>query len=157
MKPNLLKLAGSGVVIVLVDQISRSWAANHLNIREGHSVLGQGFLEIARYSCVRSMGHTARYLPWVAFFLLFITACIRFVSKPSRAETWGLTLMLSGGISNLSGRLYENAVVAVLRIHVGDSEYLPFSLADISVMAGAILLSVVYGRRWLNEGMLFAE
>ncbi len=162
MKPYFVRTFSTGAAVILIDQLGKGWAQTHLKDGEVYAILGQNFLQLSRHSCSAQQPFSQRYLPWVAFLLLLTVALIRvktnhLISKAARTETTGFVLMLAGAVSNLASRFGQGSVTSMLSVYVGGSEYLPFSIADLSVLTGVGLLLRVYGKWWLNNGMQFAE
>ena len=73
--------------------------------------------------------------------LLITSIVIYFMIKTtSVVEKWGLTLIISGAISNIFDRALNDYVLDFIYIHFGDFYWPAFNFADIYITIGVIMI-----------------
>lgn len=92
-------------------------------------------------------------LRWVAFTLmstLLVGVALLFVVRrirqahdlPLTAPVWGALMLAAGGVGNLIDRFYrDGAVVDFMNAGIGSLRTGIFNVADVQIMAGAVLLA----------------
>lgn len=146
---------GALIVVVLlccigVDQVTKVIAEQHVPRHEAWSFLGDTVrLQLAyNYGAFLSLGDS---LPpvWrhgllsigVGCVLLGILAYLLLSNKVDRRVVLALSLVVSGGISNLIDRLrYDGYVVDFLNVGIGPVRTGIFNVADMAIMLGVLLL-----------------
>tara|TARA_Y100000590_G_scaffold463368_1_gene629959 strand:+ start:1026 stop:1502 length:477 start_codon:yes stop_codon:yes gene_type:complete len=77
--------------------------------------------------------------------LLITSIVIYFMIKTtSVVEKWGLTLIISGAISNIFDRALNDYVLDFIYIHFGDFYWPAFNFADIYISIGIVLILVQF-------------
>jgi len=151
----LAKVCGIGLLIVVVDQLSKEWVASHL--REAGSLSGAydriviipGFFDIIHH---RNFGAAfgimqGRHLLFivatlVAMYLLFWMFRSTWKAGERRLRwliVWGL--FLGGALGNLVDRVRGQGVVDFLHVYYAPlGDYPTFNVADSCITIGIILL-----------------
>jgi signal peptidase II len=138
-------IASSVATIVLLDQLTKSWAVNAL--ADGPKEV---FGASVRFELARNSGSAFSrfrgYTPILALLAIVITV---FIARAARRATdrWllvGLTLVLGGALGNLCDRIFR--APGFLRGHVIDfvavGWYPVFNVADSCITIGAIVIIV---------------
>jgi signal peptidase II len=152
-----LLIAGVAILVVIVDQVSKTWALHHVPPAPGgRHLLGPLWLSLtfnsgAAFSLGRGVTPVveAIVVVLVAWLLVFSRRASRAASLPMAV---GLGLLLGGAAGNLGDRLFRHNHGAVIdfidALRVGDREWWPvFNVADAAIVVGVIVLvlSVVFG------------
>ncbi|TAL74001.1 MAG: lipoprotein signal peptidase [Rhodanobacter sp.] len=153
IKPNALPwLALSGALIVL-DQLSKAWAAATLQ-PEGlaHPVIS-GFLNwTLTYNRGAAFSFLANHDGWQrwlfsALAVVISIALVVWLARTARRD-WRtalpLALVIGGAIGNLIDRMLAAQVTDFIDVQFGAWHYPVFNLADCGITVGAVLL-VVFG------------
>jgi signal peptidase II len=139
------KLALPVVAIVVLDQLTKSWAVSALADGPTKIIDDHVKFELARNSGSAFSGFQS-YTPILAVLAIGVTV---FIARAARRATdpWilaGLVLLLGGALGNLSDRIVRSP--GFLRGHVVDfvavGWWPVFNLADSCITIGAILLVV---------------
>ena len=136
-------IAGTVGAIVVVDQLTKSWAVSAL--ADGPKNI---FGDSVRFELARNSGSAFSrfrgYTPVLAILAIVITVLIARAARRA-TDPWvltGLTLVLGGALGNLCDRLFRSP--GFLRGHVIDfvavGWYPVFNVADSCITIGAILL-----------------
>lgn len=149
LRPWLLALL-TAVVVVLVDQASKSLVRGSLVPGEARSVLpGLQFVN------TRNRGIAFGFLPgqhWAITVLIAVALLILlvyFARHSTLALIWLPTGMLIGGaLGNVFDRVRAGYVTDFLKLPLG---WPPFNLADAAITIGVLLLVVVIERRGVGE------
>jgi len=142
-----LAIAGSvAVVVVIVDQLTKSWAVHRLSHGDIH-VVWKLDLELT-YNAGASFGLARGWAPVIAG--IAVTAVVVLLSAVrhvrSDALTVALGLIIGGAIGNLTDRLvrgHHRAVVDFIALHFWPT----FNVADSCVVVGAISAALLISRR----------
>lgn len=135
----------SAVVIVL-DQLSKTWIVNHFSFGETYTVLSVFDLVLAHntgaaFSFLNDAGGMQRWL----FSIIAIVASAWIIRLLSKHRTqllfsFALGMILGGALGNLVDRLVYGYVVDFLSFHWGEHYFPAFNLADSAITCGAFLL-----------------
>ncbi|MHB1928752.1 MAG: signal peptidase II [Acidimicrobiales bacterium] len=148
---------GAGAVVVVADQLTKSWALHHTVVPR--HVLWTLWLELTFNSgAAFGLGRGATPVVEAAVVVLvalLVLAARRNARRGTRVEGLALGLLVGGALSNLGDRLFRRlpghpgAVVDWIdAAQVGRHEYWPvFNVADACVVVGAILLAWRLSRR----------
>lgn len=152
--PNKIGLKNSGLVwlwvsllVVLLDQITKTWALVVLNPYEPVAILPMfnfmlAFNPGAAFSFLGDQDGWQRWffiaLAWGVSLALLIW--LRKVERTQRRLILGLTLVLGGAIGNVIDRMVYHHVVDFLDFYWGAWHYPTFNVADIAISVGAVLL-----------------
>jgi signal peptidase II len=142
------------VVVVAADQISKTWALNHLQRSDRH-VLGPLWLSLTFNSgAAFSLGRGVT--PVVETIVVVLVAWLLvFSRRASRAATaplaLGLGLLLGGAAGNLADRVLRHHHGAVIDFiaaaRIGTHDWWPvFNVADATIVIGVAVLVASYWR-----------
>lgn len=150
LKKKLLVSSLIVVVSVVIDQITKLLAWNHLRGTPGHSYLGGIFrIEYAEntgafLSLGAEMSEGARTAFFIVGVVLIIGFCVFWLVKS--AHNWlaivSLAAVISGGIGNLIDRVSRGSVIDFLFMGIGPLRTGVFNVADIAITGG--LLAMLY-------------
>lgn len=148
LKKKLLVSSLIVLVSVVVDQITKRLAFDHLRGQPGYSYLGGIFrLEYAEntgafLSLGADMSDGARTAFFVVGVMVIIGFCVGWLVKS--AHNWlaviSLAAVISGGIGNLIDRISRGAVIDFLFMGVGPLRTGVFNVADIAITGGLIAM-----------------
>jgi signal peptidase II len=155
-------IAGVAGVIIIVDQITKTLALDHLStvidgarVYQPHHLVGSLYLELtfnrgAAFGLGR--GVTPIVESGVVILVVFLIVFGRRAARSSGwAETIGLGLLVGGALGNLVDRVFrhhDGGVIDFINIaQIGGREYWPvFNVADSAIVIGALTLAVQYSR-----------
>jgi signal peptidase II len=137
---------GISAVVIVLDQLSKSWIVDHFVYGESHYVWGVFDLVRlhnpgAAFSFLSNAGGFQRWL----FMIISIIASVVIIwllRKHTRdlLFAFALSMILGGALGNLIDRVAYGYVVDFLHFH-WDEHYFPaFNLADSAITCGAFLL-----------------
>jgi signal peptidase II len=140
-----LSLAG---LIVLSDQLSKSWIISQLMLGEVRVYTSYFNLVLvgnpgAAFSFLADAGGWQRWFFVLLSFIVSIVISVILIRKPqAKLINWGLSLLLGGAIGNLIDRLRFGVVIDFLDLHLGDWHWPAFNLADSAITVGVALLII---------------
>jgi signal peptidase II len=126
-------LAGGGDQSMLADTVRLTYAEN----TGAFLGLGASWPPVVRRTLL-TFGNTVLLLGLVA-------AAMR--HRLAGLSAAGLALFVAGGASNLADRIVDGRVVDFLNVGIGPVRTGIFNVADVAIMAGALLVVLAYGRR----------
>ena len=142
------------VIMLILDQATKYWTVQALDLYESYEILSFFNFTYARnygaaFSFLGDAGGWQKYLfTFIAFavsaFLLF---SLKKNSVDKRWENIAFCLVLSGAIGNVMDRLMFGYVVDFLDFDLGFYRWPTFNVADIAIFIGAammILASILY-------------
>ncbi len=142
-----LFLIGSSTV--LLDQISKIWIDNNMNLFETRPLLG-GFLDLhyirnpgAAFGLFSHSFADFRIPFFVGISIVAIGIILFLFHKLEESEVImpvALSLVLGGAIGNLIDRIRLGEVIDFILIHYKRFRWPAFNIADIAITAGVILL-----------------
>ncbi|HCX34355.1 MAG TPA: signal peptidase II [Rhodocyclaceae bacterium] len=151
--PRLAGWFGLSAVVVVLDQISKTWIAGR--IEAGTAIRLGAYLDLvhvynpgAAFSFLSDASGWQRWL-FVALAGAISIWLIALIGR-HRAETaapLAFALILGGAIGNLIDRLMHGAVLDFLYFHVGTWGWPAFNVADSAISAGVVLILLVRARR----------
>ncbi len=139
--PHLALASAVAAVVVVVDQLTKSWAVSRLSHGPIH-VVGTLDLELQH-----NTGSAFSLFQGEAAVLVVIAVILvgALLVLAGRAPTWGravvIGLILGGALGNLADRLFRGdhgAVIDFIALHVWPT----FNVADSCIVVGCILLVV---------------
>lgn len=138
--------------IVAIDQATKLIATGVLLEGEPVRVLGPVMCFTLQHNTGAAWGilaaHT-RWLTWVAGVLVLLLAlCGLRVARLPRLIAAGLPLLLGGALGNLADRIRLGAVVDFIDFHI----WPVFNVADIAIVAGAVLIGYHLARHETTSG-----
>ena len=139
------------VVVFVIDQITKFWFDNNLQMYERITVIPQVLDWTLAYNTGAAFSFLAGASGWQRWLFTLIAVVVSVVLvvwmkrlKPD--ETWlavGLALVLGGALGNLVDRVVFGHVVDFILVHWQSSWYFPaFNIADSAITVGAILLAL---------------
>ena len=147
--PTPRRLASIALVLVIIDQLSKTWAVSALT--DGHVINIVGSLRFAlgfnsgfAFSQGQSLGPFIGIVALVAIALL-VRAMLR---AHSALAAYGLSGIVAGAIGNVSDRLFrESGFLHGRVVDFIDLQWFPvFNVADSAISVGACLLIIAMVR-----------
>ena len=147
--PTPRRLASIALVLVIIDQLSKTWAVSTLT--DGHVINIVGSLRFAlgfnsgfAFSQGQSLGPFIGIVALVAIALL-VRAMLR---AHSALGAYGLSGIVAGAIGNVSDRLFrESGFLHGRVVDFIDLQWFPvFNVADSAISVGACLLIIAMVR-----------
>lgn len=143
----MLKWLNVSAVVIVLDQISKWFMINWLDLHETVAVFPFFNLTLAHnygaaFSFLASAGGWQRWF-FVALALAISTALFIWLKRlPSNAklEAASLALILGGAIGNVIDRLIHGYVIDFLDVYYGSYHWPAFNVADSAICVGAVLL-----------------
>jgi len=136
------------VLLIILDQVSKWWVLNILDLPNRGSIPVLPFFNLTMVwnkgiSMGLSIGETLGKWGIViltggvsAWLLVWLT------KTRSKYEAIGLTLILSGAVGNLIDRFVHGAVVDFIHLHAFDYNFYVFNVADSAITIGVIILLI---------------
>jgi signal peptidase II len=137
------------LLIISIDQSSKSWASTYLNnypvesyfrdlLRLGYHENVGAFLGLGN-----NLSEQIRFILFVVLvggILFFLLMYLVFNLKKNASSILALSLIFSGGLSNFYDRIANSgAVVDFLNVGIGSLRSGIFNVADIAIMLGVLL------------------
>jgi signal peptidase II len=153
----LARMSVIAAAVALADGLTKWLALSTLSPYQRTSYLG----DLLRLELVENTGGflgLGSSWPPALRFAVFILSCAVLLGvlisvawgrhRPETAETWGLALMIGGGIANWVDRLLGDGVVDFLNVGIGNLRTGIFNVADMALLFGALLAALpLIGRR----------
>jgi len=139
------------VVVFVIDQITKFWFDNNLQMYERITVIPQVLDWTLAYNTGAAFSFLAGASGWQRWLFTLIALVVSVVlvvwmKRLKADETWlavGLALVLGGALGNLVDRVIFGHVVDFILVHWQSSWYFPaFNIADSAITVGAILLAL---------------
>ena len=135
------------VVVILLDQLSKHWILQNLNLHQSLPVLSVFSIVHAR-NYGAAFGFLNNAGGWQTIFFAVIalgvsvvlTLWLKRIAATERQLSLALALILGGAIGNLIDRLQFNYVVDFLLVHYNGWQFPAFNVADSAISIGAVLL-----------------
>ena len=146
------------IITVILDQISKIWVSNVMDVWTGKQVI-PGFFNLVH---VVNKGAAWGFLDnedidWQRPLFIIITfIALGFIAymlkNTDETDTWmitGLALIAGGAIGNLIDRVRLGVVIDFLDFHFGNYHWPAFNVADcaLTIGAGCIILSMFLNRK----------
>jgi signal peptidase II len=146
-----LLLPAVAAVVVLLDQLTKTWALHHA--QDGRHVVGPIWLVLtfnsgAAFSLGRGVTPVVEAV--VIGLVVWLLAVSRRASRAATAPRLvGLGLLLGGAIGNLIDRVFRHHGGAVIdfvdALRIGTRSWWPvFNVADSAIVVGVVVLVVTY-------------
>lgn len=157
--PGMLHFALIGVVIVLLDQLSKAWVRATMALGERIELL-----PVLSWWHVENPGAAFSFLAdaggWQRWF--FVVLAIGFSAwllwelsrLPRQGQRWlalGHALVLGGALGNLLDRLWAGAVTDFVLLHWGNAYFPAFNVADAAITLGAAIWISVAVLEWRQQ------
>jgi signal peptidase II len=135
--------AAIALIVVVLDQLSKTWVVSNLVQGEGFEVLGD-WVRIVHW---RNSGILFGMLPQSAgaFAVVSLVVVALIVAYHARAGrgilvTIALALLLGGALGNLIDRLHYGSVVDFVDMGIGSWRFYTYNLADAAISTSLVLL-----------------
>ena len=157
LSTHFLRLGRIGLPVLALDQGMKYWVDASRPMLKRSSLAGIDWLTISRYHNSGMILETwstvkagefdlyVKILPSGAFAILTYLLWDRLLSG-TRIERIGVSLFLAGGFSNLLSIWTGSYVTDTLQILYGGGQFLPFNLADFSILVGSALIGLAFVR-----------
>jgi signal peptidase II len=142
------------VLLVILDQATKYWTVQTLDLYESYEILSFFNFTYARnygaaFSFLGDASGWQKYLFTTIAFAIsaFLLYSLKKNSVNKRWENIAFSLVLSGAIGNVMDRLMFGYVVDFLDFDLGFYRWPTFNVADIAIFIGAamiILASIIY-------------
>ncbi len=139
------------VVVFVVDQVTKYWFDNNLQMYERITVIPDYFSWTLAYNTGAAFSFLAGASGWQRWLFTLIAVVVSVIlvvwmKRLKSDETWlavGLALVLGGALGNLVDRVVFGHVVDFILVHWENRWYFPaFNLADSAITVGAVLLAL---------------
>ena len=143
---SLLPWLGIAVVVILVDQFTKTLILGAFQLGDSHTVTS--FLNIVRaHNTGAAFSFLADASGWQRWFFvglgvaaaLFIVWMLR-SHGGQRLFSWALALILGGALGNVIDRLIHGYVVDFVQVHYAGRFFPSFNVADSAISIGAACL-----------------
>lgn len=142
----LVKWLGLGVLVIVLDQISKLWISSHFAYGESYTVTGFFNLLLihnlgASFGMLNDAGGWQRWL----FSGIAVAASVWIIwllrkHQQEKLFCIALAFILGGALGNLIDRLMYGYVVDFLDFHWNEHHFAAFNVADSAINIGAALL-----------------
>lgn len=139
------------VVVFVIDQITKFWFDNNLQMWERITVIPNVLDWTLAYNTGAAFSFLAGASGWQRWLFTLIAVAVSVVlvvwmKRLKADETWlavGLALVLGGALGNLVDRVILGHVVDFILVHWQDQWRFPaFNVADSAITVGAVLLAL---------------
>jgi signal peptidase II len=142
----LIKWLGASVLVVVLDQLTKSWISSHLAYGESYTV--SGFFNLVLWhntgASFSMLSEASGWQRWLFSGIATVAAVwiIWLLRKHQHKKLFCLALIfiLGGAVGNLLDRLLYGYVVDFLDFHWHESHFAAFNVADSAINVGAALL-----------------
>lgn len=137
------------LVIIVLDQISKQWVVQNLELHQFIPVLSM-FSIVHAHNYGAAFGFLNDYEGWQTVFFTLVSMIVSIVllvwlkqvSAIQRQLSIALALILGGAIGNLIDRIQYRYVVDFLLFYYDKWQFPAFNVADSAITIGAILLII---------------
>jgi signal peptidase II len=137
---------GLAVIVVLLDQISKTLILQRLHLNDSHAVTGW-FNIVRAHNSGAAFSFLAGASGWQRWFFVGLgtlaSAFIVWMLKKHPGQKlfcFAVTMILGGAVGNVVDRLLHGHVVDFIQVHYGGWYFPSFNLADSAITLGAICL-----------------
>jgi signal peptidase II len=158
---NLLKWLGLSLVVIILDQLTKSVAVNNLELFQPVNLFpGFNFTlmynEGAAFSFLSDASGWQRWFFTVIAIVVSIAIVFWLKSLPAghRVTALSLSLILGGAIGNVWDRVLLGHVVDFIDVYYAEYHWPAFNIADSAISVGAVILiidSLLHSHREKNE------
>ena len=143
---NLLPWLGIALLIILLDQFTKTLIVGNFQLGESRTVTS--FFNVVR---VHNAGAAFSFLAgasgWQRWFFVGLgTLATGFIvwmlrnHGGQRMFSWALSLILGGAVGNVIDRLLHGHVIDFIQVHAAGWYFPSFNIADSAITVGAVLL-----------------
>ena len=145
----ILAWIGTALAIILVDQVTKYLASQHLAYGEGIEITSFFFFTLAHntgaaFSLLANAGGWQRWF-FVALGVIVAVSLVIWMYrlKPHEKLTgWSLALVLGGALGNVIDRVVFGYVIDFIDVYLGSYRWPAFNVADSAICVGAVILVV---------------
>ena len=144
---NMLKWLWLSLIIIILDQLTKSWASSALDYATPVAIMPMFNLTLlhntgAAFSFLSEAGGWQRWFFALIAIVISVALLIWLkMLKPNQTLlAVGLALLLGGALGNLWDRLLFGYVVDFIDIYYGNAHWPAFNIADSAISIGAALL-----------------
>ncbi|MDZ5457152.1 signal peptidase II [Azohydromonas lata] len=151
--PGLLLWLGLAVLVVVIDQLSKTLILGWFQYGEGRAITS--FFNLVRAhntgAAFSFLAHAGGWQRW--FFTALALAASAFIvwmlkkHPGQKLFCFAITMIMGGALGNVIDRLMHGYVVDMLDFHLAGRHFPAFNLADSAITLGAICLIVDELRR----------
>jgi len=149
MPKNSLMWLFLSLIILVLDQITKTWVSTHLSFNQPVNILPYFDLRLlhnsgAAWSILADQGGWQR---WFLSLLAIIVSIVIMVwlTRLDSKQRWlacGLALILGGALGNVMDRIIFGYVVDFIDIYYQAWHWPAFNIADIGISIGAVMLLI---------------
>jgi signal peptidase II len=149
MPKNSLMWLFLSLIILILDQITKTWVSTHLSFNQPVNILPHFDLRLlhntgAAWSILADQGGWQR---WFLSGLAIIVSIVIMVwlTRLDSKQRWlacGLALILGGALGNVMDRIIYGYVVDFIDIYYQAWHWPAFNIADIGISIGAVMLLI---------------
>lgn len=149
MPKNSLKWLFLSLIILILDQITKTWVSTHLSFNQPINILPYFDLRLlhntgAAWSILADQGGWQR---WFLSGLAIIVSIIIMIwlTRLDSKQRWlacALALILGGALGNVIDRIIYGYVVDFIDIYYQAWHWPAFNIADIGISIGAVMLLI---------------
>jgi signal peptidase II len=146
-----IKIITSVLLLVLIDQITKTFFIWHLKTQPGYTIELLPFLDIVyAWNYGISFGLFSNYYQYSNYVFLILNSaivtwlCYILYSSSDSLTKLGLILIISGAIGNLIDRISRGAVFDFIFVHYQSFEFPVFNIADSNITIGVIVFICNY-------------
>jgi len=149
MPKNSLMWLFLSLIILVLDQITKTWVSTHLSFNQPVNILPHFDLRLlhntgAAWSILADQGGWQR---WFLSALAIIVSIVIMVwlTRLDSKQRWlacGLALILGGALGNVMDRIIYGYVVDFIDISYQAWHWPAFNIADIGISIGAVMLLI---------------
>ncbi len=149
MPKNSLMWLFLSLIILILDQITKTWVSSHLSFNQPINILPHFDLRLlhntgAAWSILADQGGWQR---WFLSGLAIIVSIIIMVwlTRLNSKQRWlacALALILGGALGNVMDRIIYGYVVDFIDIYYQTWHWPAFNIADIAISIGAVMLLI---------------
>lgn len=145
----MLKYLWLSLIVIVVDQISKTVMVNCLDLYDRVAVLPFFNLTLA-HNTGAAFSFLAGAGGWQRWFFVLLAVVISSVlviwmkrlAQTAKLEAISLALIIGGAIGNVIDRLIYGHVIDYLDFYMGNYHWPAFNIADSAICVGAVLLII---------------
>jgi len=146
MKKNYYIIFASVLLLVLLDQLTKQYIVNTMNVGESYTVIENFFLINSHRNTGGAWGiltgqMTVFYFITFVAFVLFYYLIREVDFKIKKIYSIAVILLIAGGLGNFIDRLLFKEVVDFLDFYIFGYNFPIFNVADICLVVGMILFA----------------
>ena len=146
-KKNQIIVYSIGILIVLIDQLSKLLIIKNMDIAQEIPII-PGFFSLFN---IKNTGAAFSSFIGQKLFLIFVSiACIIFIINLIRKEKYqskfihiSLGILIGGMIGNFIDRIFRNGVIDFISITIFDYKFPVFNIADICITCGVAIYIII--------------